>query len=437
MKRLLPAFNILVCLLFSLAGFAQETVRGRVTDSTGAGLQGVNVVQQNTRNGTITDAAGNFQIQLQPGGARTLEFSSVGYAALSVAYTGQEINLVLQRASAALEEVVVVGYNTQRKTSITGAIATVNMAALEERRVPDVAQALQGQVAGVNITQSTGAPGDQISIRIRGEGTIGNNSPLFIIDGVPSRDITFLSPADIQSMSVLKDASAAAIYGSRASAGVIVITTKSGRKGRTSIDIDYFNGIQKVANLPTLLNGPQYMAKMEEAWNNSGYTGTNPYTADKARTDLANTDWLDELFETGHSQSLQLTASGGTDKVQFLLSAGGYKQDGIVIFNNDQYQRLNFRTNINANLTDRLTIGTNVQLSYASQDKLSSKGDAPGVIRHALIRPPVIPVYKDPNDPTRSARDPFTDLPFYQKPWSNSNNIYEFSSNPVALAYFT
>jgi TonB-linked SusC/RagA family outer membrane protein len=437
MRRLLLALNLLACLFFYQASYAQETVRGRVTDSTGAGLQGVNVVQQKTRNGTITDAAGNFQLQLQPGGARTLDLSSVGYLPISVAYNGQALNLVLQRASAALEEVVVVGYNTQRKTSITGAIASVNMGDLEERRVPDVAQALQGQVAGVNITQSTGAPGDQINIRIRGEGTIGNNSPLFIIDGVPSRDISFLSPADIQTMTVLKDASAAAIYGSRASAGVIVITTKSGRKGRTSIDVNYFNGIQKVAHLPKLLNAQQYMAKMEEAWNNSGYSGTNPYTADKNRSDLANTDWLNQLFETGHSQNLQVTASGGSDKVQFLLSGGGYKQDGIVIFKNDRYQRLNFRANINANLTDRLTIGTNLQLSYATQDKLSSKGDAPGVIRHALIRPPVIPVYKDPNDPTWSARDPFTDLPFFKQPWSNSNNIYEFSSNPVALAYFT
>jgi TonB-linked SusC/RagA family outer membrane protein len=437
MKRLLPALNILVCLFFYQASFAQEIVRGRVIDSAGAGLQGVNVLQQNTRNGTITDATGNFQLQLQPGGARALVFSSVGYAPQSVDYNGQAVNLVLQRASSALDEVVVVGYNTQRKASITGAIATVNMSNLEERRVPNVAQALQGQVAGVNITQSTGAPGDQINIRIRGEGTIGNNSPLFIIDGVPSRDITFLSPADIQSMSVLKDASAAAIYGSRASAGVIVITTKSGRKGRTSIDINYFNGIQKVANLPTLLTGPQYMAKMEESWNNSGYTGSNPYTADKNRPGLANTNWLDELFETGHSQSLQVTASGGTDKVQFLLSASGYQQDGIVIFNNDQYKRFNVRSNINANLSDRLTVGANLQLSYASQDKISSRGDAPGIIRHALIRSPVIPVYKDPGDPTWSAKDPFTDLPFYKTPWSNADNIYEFTSNPVALAYFT
>jgi TonB-linked SusC/RagA family outer membrane protein len=313
----------------------------------------------------------------------------------------------------------------------------VNMGDLEERRVANVAQSLQGQVAGVQITQSTGAPGDAISIRIRGEGTIGNNSPLFIIDGVPSRDISFLAPSDIQSMTVLKDASAAAIYGSRASAGVVVITTKAGKKGRSNIEINYFNGIQQAANLPKLLNGTQYMDKMEEAWNNSGYTGANPYTAAKNKGGLANTNWQKELFETGHSQNLQLTASGGSEKVTYLISGSAYKQDGIVIYDNDRYQRLNFRANINANITDRLTVGTNLQFSYADQDRLSSSGDAPGIIRHALIRPPVIPVYKDPTDPTYSIADPYTDLPFYKKPWDNNANIFEFTSNPVALAYFT
>lgn len=437
MKRLLLALQLMVCLLFYQTGFSQESATGKVVDSTGNGIAGVNVMQQNTKNGTITDANGNFRLQLNAGESKVLDISSVGFSSISVPYTGAAMNVVLQRTTGSMDEVVVVGYSSQRRTSITGAISSVNMGDLEDRRVPDVAQALQGQVAGVQITQSTGAPGDPINIRIRGEGTIGNNSPLFIIDGVPSRDISFLSPADIQSMSVLKDASAAAIYGSRASAGVIVITTKSGRKGRSSLDINYFSGIQQVAHLPKLLNAQQYMDKMEEAWNNSGYTGTNPYTVDKTNRTLANTDWLDALFELGHSQNLQATASGGTDKVQYLISGGAYKQDGIVIYNNDQYQRLNLRANINANLTDRLTIGTNLQLSYVSQDKLSSKGDAPGIIRHALIRPPVIPVYKDPSDPTYKPEDPFTDLPFFKTPWNNSDNIYEFSSNPVALAYFT
>jgi TonB-linked SusC/RagA family outer membrane protein len=336
-----------------------------------------------------------------------------------------------------LDQVVVVGYSTQRKSDITGAVSTVDVSDLTSRRVADVAQVLQGQVAGVQITSSTGAPGEDISIRIRGEGTIGNNSPLFIVDGIPTRDISFLNPADMNSLTVLKDAAAASIYGSRASAGVIVITTKSGKVGKSTSELNYYSGIQRVSHLPTMLNATQYLNNMELSWKNSGFTGTNPYTVAKTRTDLADTNWLDQLFTTGRSQDLQYTASGGTDKIRYLTSAGMYKQDGIVIFSNDMYQRMNLRTNITAGLNSRLNVGSNINLSYAAQDKLSSKGDAPGIIRHALIRPPIIGVYKSTTDPTYSAKDPFTDLPFYATPWDNSNNKFEFSSNPVALAFFT
>src|SRR5665647_60215 len=440
--------KFLIAILFILSGilqtFAQQkTVTGRVTDKDGNGLPGVSVIAQGSRTGTQTGSDGSYSLSVAPN-VTTLVFSSVGFGQQEVSIAGRSsVDIAMEATTQDLNAIVVVGYSTQRKGTITGAISAVNMADLEQRRVPDVAQLLQGQVAGVQVTQSTGAPGDDISIRIRGEGTIGNNSPLFIVDGIPSREISFLNPSDIQSMTVLKDAAAAAIYGSRASAGVIVITTKSGRKGRTSLDISYFNGIQKVANLPKMLNTTQYMNKMEESWNNSGYSGTNPYTADKSRTDLANTDWLHELFVLGNSQNLELSTSGGSDKVQYLISGGYYRQNGIVIYNNDKYQRLNLRTNINANVTDRFTVGINLQLSDATQDKMSSSGDAPGVIRHAFIRPPVIPVYKDKSDPTYSAADPYTDLPFYSQNveanggWDGSKNIYEFSSNPIALAYFT
>ncbi|MEO5998886.1 MAG: SusC/RagA family TonB-linked outer membrane protein, partial [Chitinophagaceae bacterium] len=432
-------FVLLIILFCSLSTIAQQRIiTGTVTNaSDGTPLANASVIGVGEKKAARTNTDGSFSITVSPA-SKQLQISYVGLQTQTVDISSSTTVAVSMVASTeGMQDVIVVGYTTQKKATITGAIASVNMQDLEQRRVSDVAQALQGQVAGVQVTQSTGAPGDQINIRIRGEGTIGNNSPLFIVDGIPSRDISFLSPADILSMTVLKDASAASIYGSRASAGVIVVTTKSGRKGRSSVDINYFNGIQKVANLPTMLNAPQYMNKLEEAWKNSGYTGTNPYTTDKSRTDLANTDWLSELFELGHSQNLQLTASGGSDKLQYLISAAYYKQDGIVIYDNDKYQRLNFRTNINSSLTDRLTIGVNLQMSYARQDALSSKGDAPGIIRHALIRPPVIPVYKNVSDPTYSARDPFTDLPFYKKPWNSSDNRYEFSSNPVALAYFT
>lgn len=320
MKRLLPALRLLICLLFYHAGFSQDIARGRVTDEKGGPVENANVVQQKTTYGALTDANGNFTLKLSGDAAKTLEISSVGFTTTTVSFTGSELRITLLRAAANMEEAVVVGYSSQKRSSISGAVSSVNMGDLEQRRVSDVAQALQGQVAGVQITQSTGAPGDAISIRIRGEGTIGNNSPLFIIDGVPSRDISFLAPSDIQSMTVLKDASAAAIYGSRASAGVVVITTKAGKKGRSNIDVNYFNGIQKATNLPKLLDATQYINKTEEAWNNSGYSGTNPYTKAKAAGGFANTNWQDELFETGHSQNLQLSASGGSDKVQYLIS---------------------------------------------------------------------------------------------------------------------
>ena len=418
------------------------TITGQVIDSaTRQPLAGVNVVVEGTRLGAVTRDDGSFTIVGVPAGTHTVRARRIGYGSVPIVVSVSDgasasVSFALEKRAATLDQVVVVGYTTQKKSSITGSVSTVDAADVESRRVVDVAQALQGQVAGLTVTQSTGAPGEEINIRIRGEGTIGNNSPLFIIDGVPSRDISFLNPSDVQSYTVLKDASAASIYGSRASAGVIVITTKRGAAGGSNVSLNYYTGIQRPTNLPTMLNATQYMNKMEEAWNNSGYTGTNPYTADKARTDFANTDWLHELFTGGKTQNLQLNASGGNDKVQYLLSGGYAKQDGIIIYANDRFQRFNFRTNINAGLTNRLNVGTNLLLSYGDQDKLSSKGDAPGIIRHALIRPPVIPVFKSPTDPTYSARDPFTDLPFFALPWDNNNNRYEFGSNPVALAFY-
>jgi len=445
-RRLILLAGALLCAAGTLTPLgAQEstgTITGQVVDSTTQQpIAGVNVLIEGTRLGTITRDDGTFTIGGVPAGTHTVRARRIGYGSVPIVVNvavGATVSVAfsLDRRVALLDEVVVVGYATQRKASITGAVSTVDLGDLESRRVPDVAQALQGQVAGVQVTQSTGAPGEEISIRIRGEGTIGNNSPLFIVDGIPSRDISFLNPGDVQTMTVLKDAAAASIYGSRASAGVVVITTKSGESGKPSLSLNYFTGIQRATNLPQMLNSTQYMSKVEEAWNNSGYTGANPYTADMSRTDLANTDWLDELFTSGKTQSLQLGASGGNDRVQFLMSGGLTKQDGIVIYANDTYQRLNFRTNINAGLTSRLNVGTNLLLSYAMQDKLSSKGDAPGIIRHALIRPPIIGVMKDPSDPTYSASDPYTDLPFYATPWDNNANRYEFGANPVALAFY-
>lgn len=433
-KLSMSLFVLVVTLGFTYA--AQQPINGRVMDEQGLPLAGATVELKGGTQKTSTDNDGVFTIRASPGDILLVSF--IGYVPQEITVgNATTVSVALQPSANDLDEVVVVGYTSQRRTDISGAVGSVDMAAAAKRRVPDIGQILQGQVAGVQVSQATGAPGDPIDIRIRGIGTIGSNDPLYIIDGVPSTNFTFINPQDIESMNVLKDASAAAMYGARAAAGVVVITTKQGKSGKTSLDINYFNGVQRVADLPQMLNTQQYLAKLEEAWNNAGYSGTNPYTADKSRTDLANTDWLDELFETGHSQNVQLTASGGTDKTRYLLSGGYYRQNGIVVYDNDKYERVNFRSNVNSDLTDRLRVGTNLQLSYEQRNPLSSRGDAPGIIRHALLRPPVLSVYKDPTDPTYTAEDPFTDLPFYQGVGADQRSKYELTSNPIALAYFT
>lgn len=430
----------MLCLFLFQGVIAQNKMLvGTVVDELGETLIGVSVLNKTTGEGTITAIDGSFSLSGKQNDL--IQFSYIGYASVDYVVKQEEnIRVVLKEDTQNLEEVVVVGYSAQKKSSLTGAIAPVNMDDMEKRRVATVSQALQGQVAGVQITQSTGAPGDDIFMLIRGEGTIGNNSPLYIIDGVPSRTMTFLNPSDISSITVLKDASAAAVYGSRASGGVVVITTKEGEVGKGHLELNYYYGIQKVANLPRMLNTQQYMDVQEIAWNNAGYEGSNPYTIDKKRTDLADTDWLDELFTLGQTHNIQATMSGGSKGVNYLLSAGYISQDGIVVYDNDRYRRFSLRSNINAKYYDRLNIGANVQLTYSIQDKLNSKGDAPGIIRHAMLRPSVLSVYKDVNDPTYKANDPFTDLPFYKNNdrnggWESSK--YEWTSNPIALAYYT
>ncbi len=426
----------LIFTIFSGSHLFAQTVTGTVSDINGA-LPGVNIIVNNTSRGTVTDFDGNYTIEDVESDA-VLVFSFLGYVTQEISVEGRStINVVLGEDTQSLDEIILVGYSSRKKSTLTGAVSTINLSDMEKARVPNVAQALQGQVAGVQVTSSSGAPGDPIEIRIRGVGTIGNNNPLYIVDGIPSRDISFLNQADIKTMTVLKDAAAAAIYGSRASGGVVLITTKSGVKGKTSFDVSYYTGVHTVNNLPNMLNADQYINTLEKAWNNS-FTGANPYTADRGRSDFSDTDWLDELFEQGKSQNLQLTTSGGSDKTQFLMSLGYYDQDGIVVYDNDRYKRLNFRTNINTNLTDRLKIGTNLQLSYSTQDKTAAKGES--LIRFALLRAPVLAVKKDVNDPTYSVRDPFTDMPFFTPTGYDQGlqrTMYEMVGNPIAKAFFT
>ncbi len=417
----------------------QERITGTVSDAeSGETLPGVNILVKGTTTGTATDSEGRFALTA-PSLQDTLVATYIGYQRLEVPIAGRtEIDIQLSPIAITGEEMVITGYsNTMKRRESSGAISAVDMEDFSRRKVSSVSEALQGQVAGVQVSQSTGAPGDEVEIRIRGEGTIGNNNPLFVIDGVPTRSIAFLNPSDIKSMNVLKDASAAAIYGSRASAGVIVVETKQGFPGESELNINYYSGVSGVANLPNMLNAQQYMSTVEEAWNNAGYSGTNPYTQDLGRSDFANTDWLGEIFGSGYTHNVNLSARGGSEKTTYYLSGRYYTEDGVVVYDNDRIGIMDFRTNVNSDITDRFTLGTNLQLSYSNEDNLNSRGDQPGIVRHAMLRPPILSVRKDPNNSHYSDRDPFTDLPFYEGPNSYESNKYELSQNPVALAYFT
>jgi TonB-dependent starch-binding outer membrane protein SusC len=321
-RLLLSTALLLTMILIGHMAFAQDQkVTGKVTNSTdGTPLLGASISVKGTNIGTQTGSDGYFRVSV-PQSANTLIITSVGFAKQEIDINGKSsVDISLVATDVRYNEVVVVGYTSQKKASITGAVSTVNMNDLSKTRIADVAQALQGQVAGVFVAANTGAPGDGIKIRIRGEGTLGNNEVLYIVDGVPTRDISFLSSSDIKSMTVLKDASATAIYGSRAAGGVVVITTQSGQKGKMNIVVDYYTGFHMAANPPKMLNADQYLTVKDMAWHNTSGNAANaisPYKADRSRTDLANTDWQSELFNTGRSNSLQVSASGGTDAIQY------------------------------------------------------------------------------------------------------------------------
>lgn len=416
-----------------------QTITGIVTDKSGPVPQ-VNVIVKGTNTGTITDFDGKYTLN-NVGPKAVLVFSYIGYINKEIAVNGMStVNASLAQDAQQLDEVVLIGYSSAKKSSLSSAVTTVNIDDLAKTKVADVAQALQGQVAGVFVAANTGAPGDGIKIRIRGEGTLGNNDVLYVVDGVSTRDISFLNQSDIKSLTVLKDAAAGAIYGARAAGGVVLITTKSGKIGKATISSEYFTGFHVATNLPDMLNTDQYLTVKDQAWHNTAgnsASAISPYAADRSRTDLADTNWQDQLFTTGISKSFQTSVSGGSENIQYLVSGGYYGIDGIVTEDHDQYQRINFRSNINANVSDRFKVGTNLQISYEKQDKLSSSGDAPGIIRHALIRPPVLAVYKDINDPTYSATNPYTDLPFYTGPDNGWSKNYEYTSNPIAIVHFT
>ena len=382
---------LMMVLLLNISLFAQDgyTLTGTVLDETNMPVPGANVVIQNTTTGTSTDFDGNFSITVSNGDV--LEFSSIGYAKKEVAITGQQtLNVVLAEDASQLEEVVVVGYGSQKKSDITGSVSSVKSEELNAYPVLDAAQALQGRAAGVVVQSNNGGePGAPISIKIRGNTSINaSSSPLVVVDGFVGASMPQAN--DIESMEVLKDASATAIYGSRGSNGVILVTTKKGRSGKLSIEANTTYAIQNISNRLDLLNASEFADYQNQIRTNNGVS--TPYAQGPA-----NTDWQDLIYRSGSTSNNQVSFSGGSEKINFYASANYFKQDGIII--GSDFERLTFLSNIDAQVTDKLKLGMNlfgsrgIKNGSATQSNGSVSAGGDDVITLALRYAPDQPVY--------------------------------------------
>lgn len=429
----------------------QQVVSGRVTDAQeGTPIPGVNVVVANTTIGTATNANGEYSLDV-PDDAETLVFSAVGYQTQEVPIEGRTtIDVELQSDVAALEEVVVIGYGTQQRAEVTGSVSSVSAQDMQDLAVESFETAIQGKMAGIEVQQTTGEPGASPSIRVRGTGSISaGNEPLYVIDGLPitrddgvqgtlfRRRATFSPPSlnplatlnmsDIESIEVLKDASAAAIYGSRGSNGVVLITTQKGsRDGAPVVRYSGYYGMQEVTNRPDMMNSEELVDYAIDARNNNyiqkyGTTPPNPRTNEGRPEDddfvlipekyieydqgerSTNTDWLDLIFEPAPMLSSNLSVSGGGDDIGYYVSGGVLQQDGTIP--GSDFARYSLRVNVEADPAEGVRIGANLSSSLTQQNRLPASAPyfarPPGIVYSAMVHSPVIDPYNEDGSPNQ------------------------------------
>ncbi|UOG73874.1 TonB-dependent receptor [Hymenobacter tibetensis] len=387
-KRL---FIPLACAVAAAAPAWAQTraISGRVTGSDGAGIPGVTVLEKGTTNGTSTGGDGSFSLTVQPGA--TLVLSSVGFTTQNVVVGDRTtVAVMLKEDAIALSEAVVVGYGTQSKADLTGAVTQVSGREVQNAPVPSFEQAIQGKAAGVFIESSSGKLGQGIKVRVRGTSSVsGDTQPLYVIDGIPiisedqsattaaTNPIADLNPNDIESISVLKDASASAIYGSRASNGVVLITTKRGKSGDTRFTLGYQFGGSTPTNKRDYLNATEYVELMREAGTNVGRLATvesrlQRYSAgnNDYQQALVNTDWQDEAFQDAPFSQYDLSINGGNDKTRFYISGLYSDQEGILIGN--KFEKISARVNLDQKATDKLTLGLNFGLTRTRNNRISN-----------------------------------------------------------------
>ncbi|MDN3594444.1 SusC/RagA family TonB-linked outer membrane protein [Zunongwangia endophytica] len=391
MRKYLFRFIFLMLLLFCKAITAQQgniTVSGLVQDNAGP-LPGVNVIVQGTSRGVTTDFDGRYELQDVPTGS-ILVFSYLSYQTQEIPLNSRtEINITMEPDTQSLEDVVVVGYGTQNRSEVTGAISSIDSEEIASVPVTTADQALQGRAPGVNVVNS-GAPGNSPVISIRGLGTPNNNSPLYVIDGIISSGMGDLNPNDIENIQVLKDAATTAVYGSKGSNGVVLITTKKGKGSqKASLNFDAYSGVNFITPRYDLLNTQQYIQYLGEL------DATPTRVSDSQYVDFIDndTDWQDEIFRAGLMQSYNLALSGGNENSNYRFSGGYLGQEGAII--ETGYERFNFRANSNFHFGN-LTIGETLGVSFDEQNPERDSGGR-SIIEHAIKIAPYLPVYNPDN----------------------------------------
>jgi TonB-dependent starch-binding outer membrane protein SusC len=448
MKRSL-LFTLLLSFLAS-AIYAQEmTVAGHVTESeNGEPIPGVSVrIQSKNNRGTLTDLEGNYSLKMP--GDETLIFSAVGFSTVEVPVNKQsKLDVALKPVISTLENVVVVGYGTQKKSQLTGAISSVRADDIKDQPVSNLAASLQGRVSGMNVINPSGTPGAGLLVSIR-----GYNAPLYVIDGIPqlsesnsalstsfdlsgnangqgqtTSSISDINPNDIESVEILKDAASAAIYGARAANGVVLITTKRGKKGRPEANFNYYTGTQKVARPIKFMDSQQMLDLVNEARSNDlavykkdknafgkdfdPSVLTMPLTNFDVATS-ANTNWLDAITRAAPINNYEMSFRNGNDDTRYYTSVGYFDQQGVVI--NNYYKRLTYKLNVDHNITDNFTVGTTINFAYSKNRRSFNDDTYTGIVTNALGASPFMPV--------KESDGKYADYTNYQSSWLSDNPV--------------
>ena len=434
----------LLYLLFLIVGISgnnllnAQNLQGVITDqTTGETLPGATVMVKGTTQGTVSGIDGDYNLPLGAG-QHIITFSYVGYMTREIDISiepGETLirNIQLQADITTFEEFVVVGYGTQQKKVVTGAISSVDADQITATPILRVEQAMQGRAAGVQVTNLSGQPGEAPTVRIRGAGTTGNAEPLYVVDGMVVGGIDYLNPGDIESIDVLKDAASAAIYGARAANGVVLITTKSGTKGDMTLNYSFYQGIQNVARFVDVLDAEQYMMMMNEGARNAGSTNL-PFDLDEIPAH--NTNWQKELFETNAPISNhELSITGGTERSTYASSLSYFSQEGIIGGDRSQFDRFTARLNTRHQVNDFIQFGNNLAYTHIIRRGIASNASFNAAYSSALNLDPLTPVYEE--DEAWLSQPPYSNQPVVTNSdgqvYGISRNVGAEIVNPLAL----